>query len=132
MNCLTSGHAGRGSLFERQWIALEIEGFEAGVARSRAKQIARKEVGDDVVLRAPVTMLDPGTDTDPPELWVLDQLIPLGPGTSYFDSFGQPRSEDEFFRNPGDVRLGDDVVVIDEDAALPNVLSEADRVELDD
>jgi hypothetical protein len=107
------------------WI--EIEGLEISAGRVRAKSMKRKRAEDDVILRGPATALDRLT----PTLSVLDQPIPLGGSTNYFDSTGQPQSEGEFFRSPGDVDLGDAVVVRDLDAVSKSVLSEADEVELD-
>lgn len=53
-------------------------------------------------------------------------------GTLYFDEAKQSRTEEEFFRTPGDVSLGNIVQVIDMDAAAIDVLGEADEVALDD
>ena len=106
---------------------LKIEGFEDGTARVRAKQIVRNSVEANVVLRGPVTELDRPMLT----FSVLDQMIPSGPGTAFFDDMGQPRTEEEFLRTPGDVNLDDVVVVTDENALNPEVLDEADRVVLD-
>lgn len=106
---------------------LKIEGFEAGPSRVRAKQIARDSAGQDVKLRGPVTSLDRTL----PALSVLGQSIPLSVTTSYFDSLDQSRTEEEFFRTPGDVNLGDDIVVKDENAITPNMLLEADSIEID-
>ncbi len=106
---------------------LDIEGFEVGPARVRAKQIKRKSVEDDIVLRGPVTALDRATAA----LSVLDQPIPLAMSIQYFDSMGMSRTEDQFFRNPGDVNPGDDVEIKDISAVSPDVLLEADEIELD-
>jgi len=107
---------------------MEIEAVATGVAAARALSVHRKEPDDDVVLQGPVTALDTLT----PTLEVLDQPIPLDGATSYFDVLDAPRSEEEFFRNPGDVMLGDTVKVSDESAADAAVLSEADEVEIED
>jgi hypothetical protein len=106
---------------------LEIEGLVDGVARVRAKQIVRKEIGTDVVFKGPVTDLDRIV----PAISILDQMIPLDAMTAYFDAADFSRTEEEFFRTPGDVNLGDKVVVKDEDAGDPAILAEADTVELD-
>jgi len=106
---------------------LKIEGFEAGTARVRAKQIVRDSVEANVVLRGSVSDLDRPMST----FSVLDQMIPSDLGTAYFDDLGQPRTEEEFFRTPGDVNLGDVVEVTDENALNPETLAEADRVVLD-
>ena len=58
-------------------------------------------------------------------------MIPLDMATAYFDAADQPRTEEEFLRTPGDVNLGDSVVVRDENAASPDVLGVVDTVELD-
>lgn len=106
---------------------LEIDGFEIGTARVRAKKIRRESQGDDVILQGEVSALDRLT----PALSVLGQPIPLDPTTSYFDSLGQSRTEEQFFRTPGDVDPGDEVVVKDTNATFPDVLGEADEVELE-
>jgi hypothetical protein len=106
---------------------LEIEGFEVGPARVLAKQIQRNSVDSDVVLRGPVTALDRLA----PSLSVLEQPIPLAALIEYFDSMGAPRTETEFFRTPGDVSLGSDVEVRDDSAMSPDILMEADEIELD-
>jgi hypothetical protein len=106
---------------------LDIEGFEDGPARVRAKQIVRKSIEADVVLKGPVTDLDRMLST----FSVLEQMIPLDLATAYFDAADQPRTEEEFFRTPGDVALGDRVVVTDENAASPDSLGVVDTVELD-
>ena len=105
----------------------QIEGIEDGPARVRAKQIVRKPVGADVVLKGPVTALEPMMST----FSVLEQTIPLDMETTYFDAAEQPRTEEEFFRTPGDVNLGDRVVVTDENALSPDLLGVVDSVELD-
>jgi hypothetical protein len=108
---------------------LKIAGFEAMSGDVRAKQIKRT-TGVDVKLEGPVTALDPML----PSLSVLGQIIPLdaGTGTAYFDDAEQSRTEEEFFRTPGDVGLGDRVEALDLDAASLDVLGEADEVALAD
>ena len=52
--------------------------------------------------------------------------------TVYFDDQGQPRSEDEFFENPGDVATGDVVRATDVGALQLDTPSEADIIEIED
>jgi len=109
---------------------LEIEAISTGPSAARALSIERDdaEAGeDDVRLEGPVTALDPNV----PSLSILGQPIPLGGGTVYRDAFDQSRSEEEFFRNPGDVMLGDVVRAKDQDAADLSVLAESDEVEIE-
>ncbi len=107
---------------------LDIEGFEDAPGRVRAKQIVRKSVESDIVLKGPVTDLDSLNST----FFVLEQMVPLdNTVTAYFDAFGLQRTEEEFFRTPGDLSLGDRVVVTDENAVSPGALGPADTVELD-
>ncbi|HEB88236.1 MAG TPA: hypothetical protein ENI85_01575, partial [Deltaproteobacteria bacterium] len=106
---------------------LDIEGIETGPSTVRALDIKRKVDGNDVELEGPVSALD----TVIPTLSVLGQSIPLNPTTAYFDDLGQPRTEEQFFRNPGDVMSGDVVRVRDMAAADLAVLAEADRVDLE-
>ena len=109
---------------------LEIEAISTGPSSARALSIERQdaEIGvDDVRLEGPVTALDPSA----PSLSILGQSIPLGGGTVYRDALGQSRSEEEFFRNPGDVVLGDIVRAKDQDAANLAVLIESDEVEIE-
>ncbi len=106
---------------------LDIEGIQTGPSTVRALDIKRKPDGNDVEFEGPVTALDPAV---PVSLSVLGQPIPLGASTSYFDAAGQPRTEEEFFRVPGDVMVGDVVCVRDVAATDLGVLGEADRVEL--
>lgn len=106
---------------------LEIDGIATGGATVRALSIERDDANDDVRLEGPVTQLDTVT----PGLEVLGQTIPLDAGTLYFNALDQPRTEDQFFRNPGDVMLGDVVQVKDENAANLSQLTEADEVELE-
>ena len=106
---------------------LKIEGFEVGPARVRAKQIVRKAVEANVVLEGSVTDLDRMTSM----FSVLEQPIPLDMATAYFDDADQPRTEEEFFRTPGDVNLGDAVEVTDQNALVSDTLGVADTVELE-
>lgn len=109
---------------------LEIEAVSTGISSARAISIEREdaEVGDDDVrLEGPVTAIDP----DLPSLAILGQSVPLDAGTVYRDDLGQTRTEEEFFRNPGDVQLGDIVRARDEDAADFSTLIESDEVEID-
>jgi len=109
---------------------LEIEAISTGPSAARALSIERDDAeagDDDVRLEGPVTALDPNV----PSLSILGQPIPLGGGTEYFDVSGQSRSEEEFFRNPGDVMLGDVVRAEDQDAANLSLLSESDEVEIE-
>ncbi len=106
-----------------------IEGVSTGAASVRAFSIARDDatVGDDdVVLEGPVTALDTVT----PSISVLGQVIPLDGGTLYFDDGENVRSEEEFFRTPGDVMLGDVVEVTDASASNLSALTEVDEVEI--
>jgi hypothetical protein len=110
---------------------LEIRGFDEGGDMVLASEIEREDASagaDDVELEGTVTALDPIT----PALSILGQPIPLDAGTLYFDSTGQPRTEEQFFRNPGDVMLGDIVEATDESALDLSSLSEADTVEIED
>ncbi|HIF93666.1 MAG TPA: hypothetical protein EYQ60_11155 [Myxococcales bacterium] len=61
-----------------------------------------------------------------------DQPIPLDINTLYFDDLEQSRTEEEFFRNPGDVMIGDIVQVKDEFAFDLKTLGEADEVAIED
>lgn len=109
---------------------LQIEAISTGPSAARALSIEREdaEVGDDDVrLEGPVTALDPNV----PSLSILGQPIPLGGSTVYRDVFDQSRTEEEFFRNPGDVMLGDVVRARDDDAGNLSLLSEADEVEVE-
>jgi hypothetical protein len=108
---------------------VEIEAISTGTSTARALSIDREdaEVGDDDVrLEGPVTALDPIA----PSLSILGQAIPLDAGTVYRDDLDQTRTEEEFFRTPGDVALGDIVRAKDESAANLSVLSESDEVEI--
>lgn len=112
---------------------LEIRAIQEEAGGSvRAISIERRDatVGvDDVSLRGPVSALDP--DPSPPDMSILGQPIPLDGATLYFDATETPRTEEQFFRNPGDVVLGDVVGVKDRSAASLSALSEADEVELE-
>lgn len=110
---------------------VEVRGFDDGSPSVRAISITREDATpgvDDVRLEGPVTALD----TAAPSIDILGQPVPLGVGTLYFDQFGVSRTEEEFFRTPGDVMLGDFVSVEDEAAATLSALSEADEVTLED
>ncbi len=108
---------------------LEISAVSTGASSARAISIEREDAepgDDDVRLEGPVTAIDPNL----PSLTILGQSIPLDGGTVYRDGLGQTRSEDEFFRNPGDVQLGDIVRAEDADAVDLSALSESDEVEI--
>lgn len=108
---------------------VEVEAVSTGTNSARALSIERDDAtagDDDVRLEGPVTALDPNL----PALSILGQAIPLTAGTEYRDATGQVRSEEEFFRNPGDVVLGDIVRAKDQDAAALGALLEADEVEI--
>jgi len=108
------------------WV--KVEAISTGAGTARAKKVTRDDAEADVVLEGPVTELDRLV----PALSILDQPIPLDDMTLYFDAQGQPRSEEEFFENPGFVESGDVVTVMDLDALQPDALLEADIVEIDD
>jgi len=108
---------------------VEVEGVSTGTSSARALSIEREDAtpsDDDVQLEGPVTALDPNV----PTLSILGQPVPLDGGTEYRDAQGQSRSEEEFFRNPGDVQLGDVVRARDQDAADLQALGEADEVRI--
>jgi hypothetical protein len=109
------------------WVKLEA--ISTGPGTALAKSVHREDADADVVLVGPVTALDRMV---PRALSVLDQPISVDGATAYFDDLGQPRTEDEFFENPGDVQLGDVVKVTDLGALQLDVLGEADIVELED
>lgn len=106
---------------------LEVEAIATGAATARARKIQRRAAEEDVVLQGPVTDLDP----DAPGLEVLGLPIALDALTSYRDVDDQPRSEEEFFRSPGDVMIDDVVRVTDEAAVDPAALGVADVVEIE-
>ena len=106
---------------------LEVRGRRTGPSAVVASRIERDDDDTDVFLRGPVTFLD----VDIPLISIVDQPVPLDPGTLYFDETSTPRTEDEFFRLPGDVMLGDIVRATDVSAVDLQVLSEADEVELE-
>ena len=111
---------------------VEIRGVDDGGPTVRALEIERDDATagvDDVRLEGPVTALDTGT---PPSLEILGQPVPLVAGTLYFDETSAPRTEEEFFRTPGDVMLGDIVSAEDEAAGDLAVLGEADEIALED
>ncbi len=105
---------------------LEIQAVETGTASARALSIERDDLGDDVVLGGPVTMLDPVL----PAISILGRDVPLGPGTLFFDDTGAPRSQEAFFMLvlPGDVVRARDPLVLPGDD--PGLLLEAGEVEL--
>ncbi len=107
---------------------LEIRGIRTGPAIIRALRVERDEDRSDVELEGPVTSID----ANAPSISVVDTAIPLDSGTLFIDENGQIRSEEEFFRNPGDVGLGDIVKAVDIDAVDLSVLAEADEVEIED
>lgn len=107
---------------------LKLEAISTGAGSARATKVERDDVHSDVVLEGPVTALDRLA----PALSVLGQMIPLHATTAYFDELEQPRSEEEFFENPGDVQLDDVVKVTDLDALQSDALLEADLVEIED
>ena len=118
---------GFGDIEAGDW--LEIGGLQTGPSTVLALRIKRNISADDVKLEGPVTSLDVNA---PPSLSIIDQSIPLDPiGTLYFDDLEQSRTEEEFFRNPGDVMIGDIVQVKDELAVDLQTLSEADEVAIE-
>ena len=126
-------HFGFADLRVGDW--LRIEGVATGIGTARAKQAKRDAPGSDVVLEGPVTSLDRML----PSLSVLGQPVPIHPidamdvmTTSYFNQLGNPRSEKQFFSNPGDVQLSDIVRVTDVGALQSDALLEADIVRIDD
>lgn len=109
---------------------LRIEAVSTGTNTARALSIERDDADpgdDDVRLEGPVTALDPNA----PSLSILGQPVPLDGGTQYRDQNDQSRTEEQFFRNPGDVALGDIVRARDDNAANLSTLSESDEVELE-
>ena len=109
---------------------LEIRGFEDG-GTVRASSIEREDAmagSDDVRFEGPVTALDTVT----PAISILGQPVPLDAGTLYFDDLGASRTEEEFFRNPGDVMIGDVVRAEDLSASSLSTLSETDEMEIED
>lgn len=108
---------------------LVIEGISTGVASVLALDIEREDAtagDDDLVIEGPVTALDRALSS----LSVLGQTLPLDAGTLYFDDDENSRSEEEFFRTPGDIMLGDLVEVVDESASSLSVLNEVDEIEI--
>ncbi len=108
---------------------LRIRAVETGPGAARALLIERDDAtpgADDVRFEGPVTDLDTAT----PGLSILGVPIPLDGGTLYFDELGTLRSEEEFFRNPGDVMLDDVVRARDSNASDLSVLAESDEVEI--
>jgi len=110
---------------------VEVQGIDDGGANVRALSIVRENATagvDDVRLEGPVT----GFDVVTPTLEILGQSVPLNLETLYFDDLGAPRTEEEFFRDPGDVMLGDVVSAEDFEASSLSTLTEADEVSADD
>lgn len=116
---------GFGDIEAGDW--LEIGGLQTGPSTVLALRIKRDISADDVKLEGPVTSLD----VNAPTLSIIDQPIPLDIGTLYFDDLEQSRTEEEFFRNPGDVMIGDIVQVEDKSAVDLQTLSEADEVAIE-
>ena len=109
---------------------LSIRAVETGPAAARALSIERDDASpgsDDVRFEGPVTEIDPIT----PGLSILGIPIPLDGGTLYFDASDTSRSEEEFFRNPGDVMLDDVVRARDSNATNLSVLAESDELEIE-
>ena len=110
---------------------VEVQGIDDGGANVRALSIVRENATagvDDVRLEGPVTGFDMAT----PTLEILGQSVPLNLETLYFDDLGAPRTEEQFFRDPGDVMLGDVVSAEDLSALSLSTLTEADEVSTDD
>ena len=107
---------------------LEIRGLWTGDSTALALLIERDEEEDDVRLEGPVTALDELA----PALSILGQEVPLDAGTLYFDDLDQMLTEEEFFRGAAPVEIGDIVRATDESAVDPELLQEADEVELQD
>lgn len=110
---------------------VKVQGIDDGGANVRALSIVRENATagvDDVRLEGPVT----GFDVVTPTLEILGQSVPLNLETLYFDDLGAPRTEEEFFRDPGDVMLGDVVSAEDFEASSLSTLTEADEVSADD
>jgi hypothetical protein len=118
---------GFGDIEAGDW--LEIRGLQTGPSTVLALRIKRDTPGDDVILEGPVTSLDVNALTL--SITIIDQPIPLDLGTLYFDALEQSRTEEEFFRNPGDVMIGDIVQAKDEFADDLQILSEADEVAIE-
>lgn len=107
---------------------LEIRGFSMAGAMVEADSIRREDATegeDDVRLTGPVTALDSLT----PALSILGEVVPVDGMTAYFDDEDNPLTEEEFFRNPGDIMLGDIVTARDRSATTLLILAEADEVE---
>lgn len=110
---------------------VEIRGIDDGGPAIRALSIEREDAAagdDDVRLEGPVTFLN----TETLEIEILGLSVPLGVRTFYFDDVGAPRTEEQFFRTPGDVMVGDVVRVEDLSASDLASLGEADEVALED
>ncbi|MEZ7978644.1 MAG: DUF5666 domain-containing protein [Myxococcota bacterium] len=111
---------------------VKVQGIDDGGANVRALSIVREDASEgdaDVRLEGPVTGFDMAT---PPTLEILGQSVPLNMGTLYFDDLGVLRTEEQFFRDPGDVMLGDVVSAEDFEASDLSTLTEADEVSTDD
>ncbi|MDC1295715.1 DUF5666 domain-containing protein [Myxococcota bacterium] len=109
---------------------VKVQGIDDGGANVRALSIVREDASEgdaDVRLEGPVT----GFDVATPTLEILGQSVPLNMGTLYFDDLGAPRTEEQFFRDPGDVMLGDVVSAEDFEASDLSILT-ADEVSIDD
>jgi len=110
---------------------VKVQGIDDGGANVRALSIVREDASEgdaDVRLEGPVT----GFDAVTPTLEILGQSVPLNLETLYFDDLGAPRTEEQFFRDPGDVMLGDVVSAEDFEALSLSTLTEADEVSTDD
>ncbi len=110
---------------------VEVRGIDDGGATIRAISIDREDAMtgiDDVRLEGPVTMLDVAA----PALEIPGRPVPLDAGTLYYDEFDALRTEEEFFRTPGDVMIGDVVGAIDLSASDLYMLGEANEVQIED
>lgn len=109
---------------------LEIRGIaEGNVVRALSIEREDAAVGsEDVRLEGPVTSLDAATSA----IEVLGRPVPIDPGTIYFDALGALRTEEQFFRSPGDVQLGDVVRAEELAAAILSSLTETDEIEIED
>ncbi len=111
---------------------LEIHGIQTDPGTPDtvlALDVSRDDPETDVRLEGPVDAFD----INMPSLTILGQEIPLDPiVTKYFDDMEVERTEDEFFRNPGYVMLGDIVQAVDLSAVDLDVLGESDEVSIED
>ncbi|MAG30322.1 MAG: hypothetical protein CL908_05425 [Deltaproteobacteria bacterium] len=109
------------------WLEVEARSTSAaGVVL--AADADREEIGDDVILSGPISMIDRLT----PTISILEQAMPIHGTTRYFDAEGVSVGEAAFFAEPGGVLDTDWVSVTDEDSALPGALLEADLVEIEE